>query len=632
MNKKMQFVLFIASLNCIAQSLFIPKEFQDAYDNGTRSPEGRPGYYYWQNKSEYDIDITILPDSSLLRGSEKIIYYNNSPDTLKWIVIRLYQNVNRPGNQRDYLYEEKDLSKGVVITSLKINGKEYNNRDKEIEDTGTNLIIKKQKIPPGKKTDISVSWEFTFPKINIMRMGQYDINVFFAAYWYPQIAVYDDIDGWDLQEYKGNTEFYNDFNDYNVKITVPNIYGVWATGDLMNADKIYSTKVYERYLSAQSSDKVIQVIGDDDISNKTQLYNSSSQVNTWIFIASGAPDFTFGTSSGYIWDARSVYDGVKNVIVSTVYNSPYKTPFNVCDESAQSVEMFSHVLPGIPFPYNKITLFNGGDGMESPMMVNMEWVNDHSWALYTYVHEIAHTYFPFYMGINERKYAWMDEGWAQMLSEYPEYALDTAVDFRSWNVQRYLRNAGTLDDAPIMTASYNLAENAYDHVSYFKACVAYNMLKELLNTRKTGLFKQALQEYMLRWNGRHPIPYDFFFTFDDIAGEDLGWFWRPWFFEVGAPDLSIDSVYNEGGMYHILVENDGLMPMPVVLTLWHDDNKSAVFTFPVDVWKDGKDSEWFICMPELQAGESEYFDIKKITLGTKYIPDTDTTDNVWKKK
>lgn len=625
MKTKLLLLIFIISFSSISQSLFIPKEFQDAYDEGSRSPDGKPGYYYWQNKSGYDIDVTVVPDSSLLRGSEKIIYYNNSPDTLKRIVIRLYQNINRPGNQRDYFFDEKDMNKGVVITMLKVNGKELVLNSKEIEDTGTNLIIKSLKILPGRKTEIIVSWELTFPKLNIMRMGQYDPNVFFAAYWYPQVAVYDDIDGWDLQEYKGVTEFYNDFNDYNVKITVPNNFGVWATGDLMNADKVYSPGIYQKFLAAQNSDKVINIISEDDINNKITLYETSSRVNTWIFTAKGVPDFTFGTSSVYIWEARTVNDGAKNVFVSTVFNPAYKTPYSYCDESARSIEIFSSELPGIPFPYNKITLFNGSGGMESPMMVNMEWINDHSWAVYTYVHEIAHTYFPFYMGINERKYAWMDEGWAQILSEYPEYALDTAIDFRVFNVQRYLQYAGRLDDAPIMTASYNMAETAYDHVSYFKSCMAYNMLKELLEKRKAGLFKQALKEYMSRWNGKHPVPYDFFFTFEDVSGEDLGWFWRPWFFETGAPDLSVDSVYNEGGIFHIQVNNEGGMPVPVVITLWINDNTGAEFTFPVDAWKDGKDSEWFTC-------ESEYPDIKKITIGSKFIPDTDTVNNEWLKK
>jgi len=362
MNRKLLLFIIIA-INSLAQSVFIPKEIQDAYDNGTRSPDGKPGYNYWQNRSEYDIDVTIIPDSSLLRGSEKIAYYNNSPDTLKRLVIRLYQNVNRPGNPREYIYDENDLTKGVVIASLKINGKEYHIHGREIDDYGTNLIIKNLKILPQNKTDISVSWEFIFPRTNFLRMGKYDSTTFFAAYWYPQIAVYDDIDGWDTQEYTGNTEFYNDFNDYNVKITVPNNYGVWATGDLLNAGKVYTASVYDKYLTAQTSDKVIQIISEDDINYKTQLYNSASPVNTWIFKASGVPDFTFGTCSAYIWDARIVYDGEKNVLVSTVYNPLFKTPFDVCDESARSVEMFSRDLPGIPFPYNKITLFNGDGGM-----------------------------------------------------------------------------------------------------------------------------------------------------------------------------------------------------------------------------------------------------------------------------
>jgi len=174
----------------------------------------------------------------------------------------------------------------------------------------------------------------------------------------------------------------------------------------------------------------------------------------------------------------------------------------------------------------------------------------------------------------------------------------------------------------MMIPSYNLAEDAYDHTSYFKTCIAYNMLKDMLDARKPGLFKQALTGFMSRWHGKHPAPYDFFFTFDDVSGEDLGWFWRPWFFEMGYPDLSIDSVYNEGGAYNVLIDNEGTMPVPTVLTLWADDNIKAAFTFPADIWKDGKDEVWLRCEPE-------YLEIKKITVGTKYIPDADTSNNVW---
>jgi hypothetical protein len=622
MNKKHLLFIVFTVMNGYTQTLYIPKEYQAVYDEGSRSFDGKPGLYYWQNKSDYDINVNVLPDSSLVRGNEKIVYYNNSPDTLKQLVIRLYQNINRPGNPRDYLYDESDLNKGMVIISLTINGKEIKLGKPETEDTGTNLIIPDLKILPDEKTRISVSWEFTVTRKNNLRMGKYDPFSFFIAYWYPQVAVYDDIDGWDLIEYKGNTEFYNDFNNYSVKITVPNDYGVWATGDLENAEKVYSSKVFLNYKKALFSDKVINIIDADDVKNGAVLYNNSGETNTWEFSAEGVPDFTFGMSAHYSWDARSVWDGEKNVFVSAVYNPALKTGFDVCDESAKTIDIFAHSQPEVPFPYNKITLFNGDDGMESPMMVNMEWLEDHTWALYTFVHEIAHTYFPFYMGINERKYAWMDEGWAQMLSETPQNMLDSVNDFKEWNIKRYLTYAGTEDDLPIIIPSYNMAEDAYDHVSYFKTAVAYNMLKEMLDMRKPGLFKSALKEYMVRWHGKHPSPYDFFFTIDNAAGEDLGWFWHPWFFELGYPDLSIDSVFNDGGTYRVLISNQGIMPVPVVLNFETGNSSAGVFTFPPDIWKDGKDDIWLKCEPDSS-------NIKKITLGTKYIPDADSTNNVW---
>ena len=218
-------------------SLPIPRNIEKAIEKGTRTLNGAPGQNYWQNKSDYTIKVEIDPPTRKISGEEKIVYYNNSPDTLKQIVIRLYQDILRKGNMRDFEVDPLDINDGVTVTKLVVGGKQFkmDGTDKDISRAGTNLFIKLDKpLAPKSKTEIETSWSFIISKISNIRMGTYDSTSFFVSYFYPQVAVYDDIDGWDEQNYTGQTEMYNDFNNYNVEITTPKKFTLWATGVLQN--------------------------------------------------------------------------------------------------------------------------------------------------------------------------------------------------------------------------------------------------------------------------------------------------------------------------------------------------------------------------------------------------------------
>jgi hypothetical protein len=493
--------------------------------------------------------------------------------------------------------------------------------DTIVEESGTNLIIKGQSIKPDEKTKINIGWEFEISK-NTIRMGAYDTAVFFIAYWYPQIAVYDDIDGWDVVQYTGNAEFYNDFNDYDVNITVPNDFGIWATGELMNPAQILASPVYLRYQKARESISVINIISASDYTENNPIFNDNNKTNTWHFKAEGVPDFTFGLSDHYLWDGKIVNDGEKNVLVSAAYDAGWLQFYDVCNVAARTVDMMSHQLPGLPFPFPKITVFDGGGGMESPMMVNQAAGNERIWMVYVTVHEVAHSYFPFYMGINERKYAWMDEGWAQMLSEYIQFDIDTAIDFRQRNVKRYLDLAGQFEDVPPMTPSYMVSGAAYGSASYFRPAAAYNILMDMFNNKTSGLFNAALREYISRWHGKHPTPYDFFFTFEDMSSQDLDWFFQPWFCEAAYPDLAIDSVNIQNDKIRILVDKIGELPVPVSIEINASDGSVMNIYKTADVWKNDAGEMW---LEENLNGKN----VKLLTLGNKYIPDADKTNNEW---
>jgi hypothetical protein len=604
-----------------SQEIYVPAEYQDAYEDGTRSLDGKAGADYWQNHSDYKINVTLDPLESTVNGTATIVYFNHSPDTLDRIVIRLYQNLNRAGTVKDFPLDEKDFGEGMVISSLTVNKKQYAvPGDTNLENTGTNLAVKDVTLLPGRQANINISWSFRVPRKNIVRTGQYDSTTFFIAYWYPQMAVYDDIDGWDMNEYTGTAEFYNDFNNYEVKITVPNNYGIWATGSLQNPEEVLSAGILTRYSQALVSQQVFNIITLADYTSQNPVFNSSSQSNTWFYKAKGVPDFTFGAAANYLWDARLADGGPgKKVFVSAAFNPATLDFYEVCEIACRTVEMMSRDLPGISFPFPSLTIFNGGGGMESPMMVNQGSSSERIWTVHTTVHEAAHSYFPFYMGINERKYAWMDEGFTQMLAEYVQFELDKTIDFRERNVKRYLDYAGQFDEIPMMYPSYMIRGEMYGNHAYFRPANALNVLKDFLGDNQ---FKKTLQEYMKRWGGKHPTPYDFFFTFEDVTDDDLDWFWQPWFFRQGYPDLAIDSVIVKEDLMKIQVTKEGLLPIPVAVTVKFKDGSSRRAYRSAAVWRAEDEDEIWIDM-EIDKKPA------MIELGSQYIPDVDSSNNIW---
>lgn len=613
-------LFFLVSAGIYAQSIYVPLEFQEAYENGSRSLDGKPGAEYWQNHTDYKINAKLDPLTGILTGSAQITYFNSSPDTLDKLVLRLYPNIYKKNAMRDYPFNSSGDNKGMILNSISVGKRNYDPKtDSTLEYTGTNLLIKNLSVNPGKQVSLNISWEFKVPKEEGIRMGQYDSSVFFIAYWYPQVSVYDDIDGWDLTEYTGNAEFYNDFNNYDVKITLPNNYCSWATGELQNPEELFSQIILSRYSEANTSFKTVYIITADDYKNNIPILNNSADTNTWHYIAKGVPDFTFGTSANYLWDGRLADAGGKKVFVSSAYDQTSITFYEVCDIAAKTVEMMSKDLPGVMFPFPKITVFNGQGGMESPMMVNMGAGEQRIWTVHTVVHEVAHSYFPFYMGINERKYAWMDEGWTQMLSENIQYEIDKTIDFRARNVKRYLDYSGQFDEVPMMYPSYMIRGEMYGNHAYFRPANAYNMMRDFMGD---AAFKKALQEFIKRWNGKHPSPYDFFFTFEDASDDELTWFYQPWFFGHGYPDVGIDTAYVKDDILKMSIIKEGELPIPVAVTVKFKDGSVKRAYRSASAWKNEDDETIWIDM-EIEKKPSS------IELGSQYIPDADSTNNYW---
>ncbi len=617
------FLLFLFQ-NAQAQqnNLTIPLNIQKAIDNGTRTLDGKPGPKYWQNKSDYNIKAWFNPRTREITGEEKIVYYNESPDTLKQIYIRLYHDLFRKGNIRVSEVNPADVDNGVDVKMLKIDGKDFktDGSDKKISRSGTNLIVNLEKpIAPKSKAEVETNWDFLIPKETRIRMGMYDSTSFFISYWYPQLAVYDDIDGWDTQSYTGLTEMYNDFNNYDVEITVPKNFLLWATGVLQNGQEIFPTQIFEKYEKALSSDSIIRIVTAKDYESGPVTLDKDNI--TYKYKADYVPDFCFATSNHYLWDGSSLTvdkNSGRKTFIAAAYNPGSKDFYGVAEIARKAIESFSTHIPGWPFPYPRMTVFNGEGGMEYPMMVNDSsepefWITVHLTS-----HEISHTYFPFFMGINERKYAWMDEGMATMLPFDFQTWNAPGYDPRSRNAESYSDFAGREEDVPPMVLSYNLMNPAYRTASYRRPGAAYEFLRQLLGD---DLFTKCMHEYMRRWNGKHPVPFDFFFTFNQTAGQILDWYFKPWFFETKYPDLALAAKQQNGDSIYVSVSNIGGIPEPVQLKVYYDDGSSEiVFDKNASVWKDGK--------TVIGSKISLKKKIKKIELGNTQIPDVNKKNNV----
>lgn len=312
----------------------------------------------------------------------------------------------------------------------------------------------------------------------------------------------------------------------------------------------------------------------------------------------------------------------KEVFVSSINHKDVKNCESIADYARKSIEYLSTKLPGIPYPYPYMTAFNSsgnGGGMEYPMMVNDGIGSSKAEAIGVTAHEIAHTYFPFYMGINERKYAWMDEGWATMMGYEIMDSLMSGSRINIGEGQRLSYYMGQQEELPLAINSNILAGsegNTYRVAMYERAGFALNLLRKVLGE---DLFKKALLEFVNRWNGKHPIPYDFFATFNNVAGENLDWFWIPWYFERGYPDLGIKEAKVIDGTHKTIIQKEGIMPVPIFVKFIFEDGTSEDVTCPITVWKKGN-REYTV---EFKSNKI----IDRIQLGSPEIPDVNKSNN-----
>ncbi len=608
-----------------AQNHPLPIEIKQAYKNGTRAPSGYPGQNYWQNHAKYEIDVRLLLSEKILKGEEKVTYFNNSPDTLDRIVIRLYQNIYKKGNPREWPMGDNE-NEGVIIDWLMINGDSIdldNRRSAYVFATNLTVMLPNPLLP-GDSLEMETRWKFEISD-RTLRTGHYGNDRFFIAYWYPQIAVYDDIDGWDRVEYLGMVEYYNDFNEYDVKISTPPGYVLWATGDLVNERDMFSDYVLKNLMTARLTNDITRIFSASDFKKRNKIIRydgiNAFHTNIWHFKATQVPDFSFAVTRDVNWDGSSIMvDSLtrRRVFVDAVYADSARTYQQSAEWARASVAYMSFELPGIPFPYPHMTTVSNdtrGGGMESPMMANNGDPVSAPDAALTIFHEIAHSYFPFCMGTNERKYAWMDEGWAAFLplgfskKHFPEYPYDTR------SISSFENINGKERESTLMTLSYSIGDyDSYRSHAYVRPALAYYFLQDALGD---SLFKLALHEFVHIWAGKHPLPYDFFNTFSRVAAEDLNWFFEPWFYERAYADLGIKKITNDN---KIVIQNYGGLPLPVVVSCEFADGTTELIRRSTLVWRSGD--------PAIIIQVDSDKMINKVTLGSEFVPDVDDSNNI----
>jgi len=593
--------------------VFIHKEVQKAIDNKTRSNNGTVGESYWQNFCNYDIKAEIFPEEKLIKGVETLSYFNNSPDTLKRLYFSNIQDLFKKGVQRDWDMGKVDLHDGVKINSIIIDGNEIklDLEDRKVFHKSTDMIvILDNYFEPNSEHEIIISWINIIPKYITIRNGVYNETNYMLGYWFPKMKVYDDVYAWAKIPHTGMAEFYHEFGNYNVEITTPEDYKLWSTGLLQNASDIYKKHIIKRLEKSYKSDKVINIITAKDNKDNNVLKNKGK--NTWVLKMDTVPDFAFAISKDFIWDATSVDILGNRVMVNAVYKVNSKDFHQVADITRNIIDYFSNTNPGIAYPYPQMTAFNGGGGMEYPAMVNDGDNDNLEGTLYLTAHEVGHTYFPFNTGLNEQRYAWMDEG---LITYFPrkfvrDYLKDSSYILHQSLISSYNRMAATDLEIPLMVPSYNTG-TAYRYHAYNKSSVAYY---ELCSYLGEDVFNKTLQQFAFEWEHKHPSAYDFFNTFNSVSGENLSWFFNPWFFEMKNADLAVGELTNN----KLQILNKGGLPVAIRLKIY-DGNKEKQLHFKANVWKGSN-------VYEVEIPEG--FKLKKAELSTLDTPDINLDDNI----
>lgn len=613
-------------------SIFAPLDLSRA--SATRAASGAPGHAYWQNRADYHITARLDTAAKVLTGDLTLRYTNNSPDSLTFLWLQLEQNAFQATSLNAYIFPQnsrfgaRGFEGGDVIDALDERPARATARAKGVplasRVMGTMLKVDLSRpLPPGGATTVHVAWHFLIPEHGADRMGR-EGSLYELAQWYPRVAVYDDIRGWNIEPYLGQGEFYLEYGNFTLEVTVPAGYIVAATGTLQNPGDVLNPEQVARLAHAATSDTTIAIVSRADLTSGAARAGRTGTA-TWKFAARNVRDVAWAASPEYQWDASSWH----GILAQAYYRPSAAVNWeDAADQSRMSIQEYSERW--FLYPYPQISAVEGPiSGMEYPMLA-MENRSDDKPDLYNVVtHEIGHNWFPMIVGSNERLHFWQDEGFNTFINtfaearRYPETGDQMARALAERRQVERLLQAGV--DVPIEMPADRVPPQLLGISQYVKTSVGLQLLRqEILGPEA---FDDAFRTYIRRWAFRHPTPADFFRTMEDVGGRRLDWFWRSWFLRSESFDQAVDTVATRmrGATPQVVVRYANLARgvLPIRTRFTFTDGTTEDLTYPAEVWS--TNSGFYVRIYEF-PGKT----VDRIELDPDHrLVDVDRGNNVW---
>ncbi len=606
----------------------------------TRSASGQPGAEYWQNRADYVLTAKLNESNNEIIGTDIITYTNNSPDKLSFLWMNVDQNLFKAdsrGNAIVPLTGSRNGAQGEVfdgghkIKSVKIintiNGKTSEVAAKfTISDTRMQIFLPQELKAKGGSVKVKIEFSYISPKEGSDRTGVLDTKngkIFTIAQWYPRMCVYDDVRGWNTNPYLGASEFYLEYGDFDVNITAPANHIVVCSGELVNPTAVYNTVEQSRLAKAKLSDATVFIRTEEEVA----ALKTTTATKTWHYKLKNARDLSWASSAAFILDGAKINlpSGKKSLALSAYpAESAGNNAYGRSTEYVKSsIENYSKRWFEYSYPVATNVAGNEG-GMEYPGIVFCGWESkgEDLWGVTD--HEFGHNWFPMIVGSNERLFAWMDEGFNTFINSL------SSVDFNNGEYKSAVSDLHKLAETftspkleTIMSSPDNMKESNIGLLCYFKPSSGLIVLREqVLGPER---FDLAFRTYVERWAFKHPTPDDFFRTMENVAGEDLSWFWRGWFqynwrFDQGINSIKYVKNDPKKGVV-ITIENFEKMPMPSILEVKTKTGKVERIKLPVEVWQ--RNNSW-----SFKHNSTE--EIESITLDPDHVfPDSNEGNNVW---
>ncbi|MFC6268360.1 M1 family metallopeptidase [Frigoriflavimonas asaccharolytica] len=596
-----------------AQETASKYDYTEAFSNNfyqnnateTRSASGQPGHNYWQNRADYKLVASLNDAKKEITASAEITYKNNSFDDLGFLWLQMDQNLFKKDSRGNAVIptggsrngaKGQEFDGGYTISSIEIlsqNGKATKVSPKyTVVDTRMQVDLPQDLKSKGGEIVLKINYSFVSPDYGSDRMGVEPTKngkIFTIAQWFPRMCVYDDVMGWNTLPYLGAGEFYLEYGNVTAEITVPSNQYVVASGELLNPKDVYSSSEISKWDAAKNSDKTVIIRSAED-ANATK---SASGTKTWKFKIENTRDFAWASSAAFMLDAARINlpDGKKSLAISAY-------PVESMGDAAwgRSTEYTKYSIENMskrwyPYTYPNATNVAGNEGgMEYPGIVfcNLNSKGAELWGVTD--HEFGHNWFPMIVGSNERKYAWMDEGFNTFINSVSgeDFNKGEYADRQTLGPSAPMLMSDRLE--PVSTAPDNLKEANLGILAYYKPAAGLQMLRETVLGKDR--FDKAFKTYISRWAFKHPQPEDFYRTMENVAGEELSWFWNGWFIKNWKVDQAVDAVKYVNGDYKkgavISISNMEQMPMPVDVQIKYADGTMDNKTLPVEIWKRNK--------------------------------------------